>query len=327
MGFISPENEHMRVPDLNRMVWEMAKQIPRGMVTTYGDMAKALGDVRASRAVGLIMANNPTPIVVPCHRVVYSDGRAGWYGGMGRGRMEKERLLRAEGLRIEDGMLLDFPRVRFTDFQVEPVLTEMAAEQERLRRRVRDEENLLDLQRVAALDVAYEGKNTFAAKVVFDLDSGEKLESEVVEGKTSFPYIPGFLSYRELPALEGLIGKERGTVYMMDGQGKLHPRQFGIACHLGVFFGVSSIGVAKSHLVGLVEGGGEERPVLIDGKIAGVLLSKAGGKGVFVSPGHMISLKSCVGICRRFLWHRIPEPLREAHLLANKARSERRGKV
>jgi deoxyribonuclease V len=322
MGFISPESENIRIPDLMSIVCQAAAQIPQGMVTTYGDIARALGDVRASRVVGAMMAANERPIIIPCHRVVYSDGRVGWYGGMGKGTDRKVELLSSEGLRIDDGKVHDFERHRFQDFQIEPILSEMMEEQRLLKERVVNED-LLEVERVIGLDVAYQGKMGFSAASSFDLESGEPIEEKVLRKEVNFPYIPGYLSYRELPLLADLIGNDEKTVYLVDGQGSLHPRRFGIACHLGVFLDVPTIGVAKSLLCGKVnDTGGDSAAVYLDGELAGMMIKKNGSKGIYVSVGHRTSLPLCEAVCRRFMKHRVPEPLRKAHALANRARAE-----
>jgi O-6-methylguanine DNA methyltransferase len=97
-------------------VLELVKRIPRGKVTTYGELARALnGSVRAARAVGQAVARNPRPIEIPCHRVVRSDGTIGEYGG---GVAMKTRLLRAEGIEIQDGKVVGFAQKLFRfDFE------------------------------------------------------------------------------------------------------------------------------------------------------------------------------------------------------------------
>lgn len=229
-------------------------------------------------------------------------------------------MLRKEGIRIEGDRVVNFSMIRFNDFRVRPLLKEMAAEQEALSQKVILKDVFSRAGRIAGVDVAYDGDRTYAAKVVFDLEKNEIVETEITEGETKFPYIPGYLSYREIPALEELIKDERETVFMIDGQGVLHPRRFGIACHIGVFFDVPTIGVAKSHLSGVVTGTGKEKAVSIWGRVMGVRLSRSGGNGVFISPGHRISLETSVRLCRQYLRYRIPEPLRMAHIMANAAR-------
>ena len=104
------------------------------MVSTYGDIAKALGDVRASRAVGTVLASNfSRPIAVPCHRVVYGDGRTGWYAGHGKGRGEEDRAAPVRGRR---GSSMAGSRTssgsHFKAFKIPSNLKELAEEQERL---------------------------------------------------------------------------------------------------------------------------------------------------------------------------------------------------
>jgi O-6-methylguanine DNA methyltransferase len=83
-------------------VYELVSRVPEGKVTTYGDIAKAMGRPRAARAVGAALRANPHPIVVPCHRAVMADGKLGGYGG-GSGTPKKVKLLRGEGVAVKDG--------------------------------------------------------------------------------------------------------------------------------------------------------------------------------------------------------------------------------
>jgi deoxyribonuclease V len=320
MDFISPGSD-IGIPDLASLIYEATRQIPEGMISTYGDIARALGDVRASRAVGMILSANPTPVVVPCHRVVYSDGRCGWYGGMGRGSMKKEELLTSEGVDLEEGRVLAFSDRRFRDFDIEPVLEEMMEEQNRLRHMVTMEDTIDEVTTVIGLDVSYEGERAFGAAVVMDLDTMEMVDEITVESRIDFPYIPGYLSYRELPALQGLMDRE-DAVYMVDGQGYLHPRRFGIACHAGVYFDRPTIGVAKSLLCGDSVGDSPSSPVMLEGKEAGRMLRASSRRGIYVSVGNGLSLDTCEDICLRTMIHRSPEPVRRAHIVANRRRGE-----
>ncbi len=92
----------------------MTSQIPRGRVSTYGLLAEAAGRRRAARAIGKLMNLNPTPIVVPCHRVVHSNGRLGGYGS---GVQVKINLLASEGVEVVDGKIVNFQAVLFRDFR------------------------------------------------------------------------------------------------------------------------------------------------------------------------------------------------------------------
>lgn len=97
--------------DFSTQVLQLASRIPKGKVSTYGEVAKALAGVRFSRAVGLALNRNPRPVKVPCHRIVCSDGRVGGYAG---GVPEKIRLLAEEGIIVENGRVVDFEKKLFT---------------------------------------------------------------------------------------------------------------------------------------------------------------------------------------------------------------------
>ncbi len=100
--------------EFQRRVWEALKRIPKGRVTTYGEIARYLG-TKAVRAVGTAVGKNPYAPQVPCHRVVPADGRLGRYSGDG-GIKTKRRLLESEGVEVADGKIVDFPR-RFWRFE------------------------------------------------------------------------------------------------------------------------------------------------------------------------------------------------------------------
>ncbi len=90
-------------------VYDILVRIPEGKITTYGDIARLLGHPRASRAIGRILNNNPNPIVVPCHRVVMSNGKIGGYAF---GKARKKELLKKEGLRFRGDEMPDFAECR-----------------------------------------------------------------------------------------------------------------------------------------------------------------------------------------------------------------------
>ncbi len=185
-----------------------------------------------------------------------------------------------------------------------------------------------ELGRVTGTDVSYlrEERLAVGVAVSFSWPGLELLEERVCVAESPFPYVPGLLSFRELPALLPALrdlGEGVGLV-MVDGQGVAHPRRFGLASHLGVTLGVPALGCAKSRLVGEYREPGPERgqwcPLELDGKTVGaVLRTRSGVKPVFVSVGHLIDLKSCIEAvlsCGR--GHRLPEPQRRAHGLTAK---------
>lgn len=309
--------------DLNQFIFKATSQIPKGMVSTYGDIAKALGDVRASRAVGTVLANNPRPIVVPCHRVVYSDGRTGWYDGKGKGAERKIELLRGEGVRISEGAVEDFEKRRFADFKIPRILENLKKEQEGMRARVVERDDYGELRFVAGLDVSYSLTEAFGSMVIFDLRKMKKVEERTARCETNFPYIPGYLGYRETPIAKKLIVGNEDMVYLIDGQGALHPRGFGVACQIGVCLDVPTIGAAKSLLCGTVaEDEGEKARVLVDGGVRGYELRKRHRKKVYVSVGNRISLGTATDLCSQLMVNGVPEPQRQAHILATSERKK-----
>lgn len=194
--------------------------------------------------------------------------------------------------------------------------------QERLRRRVVRRDELGPVRRVAGVDAAYpEGRTRVrAAAVVLELPTLELVERSVASGAPSFPYVPGYLSFRELPTvLEALAGLScRPDVVLCDGHGYAHPRRSGLACHLGVLADVPSVGVAKSRLVGTYTMPPAEKgawtPLLDDDEVIGaVVRTRAAVKPVFVSVGHRVSLETAVELTLRCTGrYRLPEPTRWA---------------
>ena len=183
--------------------------------------------------------------------------------------------------------------------------------------------------RIAGADVAFpgRGRRARAAVVVMAYPELEILESAVVEQATEFPYIPGLLSFRELPAILNALKQLSGKpdLVLCDGQGIAHPRRLGIASHLGVATGLATIGVGKSRLCGNYVEPGDRRgdsSALMDGgeRIGTVLRTRDRVRPLFVSPGHRVDHSGArrwvLGTLGRF---RLPEPIRAADRLAGKA--------
>lgn len=189
------------------------------------------------------------------------------------------------------------------------------------------------IETVAGVDVSYEkGSNTlFAAVVVMRLQGLEVVESATAIREATFPYIPGLLSFRESPAVLEAWSKlsRKPDCLICDGQGRAHPRRFGIACHLGLLLDLPSIGCAKSRLVGWYQEPGPRRgdvePLYHQGEVVGaVLRTKEGVEPVFVSQGHKISLKKAIEVVLlSSTKYRLPEPTRRADLLVNELRRNR----
>jgi deoxyribonuclease V len=286
---------HLQDHDLYLKVFELAVQIPQGRVSTYGAIARALGDQAASRAVGrALSADRDRPFKVPCHRVVYSDGRTGWYTGMGRGEVEKQKLLCAEGVPISEGKVLDFENVLFQGFHGDRLLERMAKAQTDLATQIVQRGDATNFSRIAGLDVAYEGDKAYAAMIIVDRQ-GKILERKRSQCQVNFPYVPGYLGFREMRPLSMLLDDPRDdTLYLIDGHGRAHPRRAGIASQFGAVHNVTSAGVAKSVLTGRMEHGS----LSLGGEEVGRVVKNAKGKARFLSIGHRVDLGS---LCQLYL--------------------------
>ena len=95
---------------LSTRVYKKLLQVPKGKITTYGELSKAVGLKNGQRAIGMIMKKNPFPVIVPCHRVVKSDSKIGGYV---YGERVKSRMLANEGIKIKDGKIIDFDKEKF----------------------------------------------------------------------------------------------------------------------------------------------------------------------------------------------------------------------
>ena len=185
---------------------------------------------------------------------------------------------------------------------------------------------------VGGCDVAYTKKNRpifFAGVVVLDIEKMETTEAVFAKGEERYPYIPGFLSFRELPVLLKALKKIRHVpeVFIFDGQGIAHPQGLGLASHLGVLIDLPTVGCAKSKLVGDYQAfppkrGAYEYLYFKRKKVGAEVCTKDRIKPLYVSPGHRIDILSGIRVvllsCAEF---RISEPIRRAHILATLARA------
>jgi len=184
---------------------------------------------------------------------------------------------------------------------------------------------------VAGVDTAYNAGMSIGAAVVFDYNSLSVVESKKARVKTSFPYIPTLLSFRELPPTLAAIKKlkTQPDVFLVDGQGIAHPYRLGFASHLGLVLNKPTIGVAKSLLCGKVGSfnRGGWAPITDKDEVIGAAIAQKGEKPVYVSVGHMVSLKKAIQIVKHCTkLHRIPEPIRVAHVVANEEKQRLRRK-
>lgn len=171
---------------------------------------------------------------------------------------------------------------------------------------------------VAGVDVAYKGGLGYGAAVVVDLRDLSVVDAGVSVVRVSVPYMPGLLAFREVgPMVSALTRlRVRPDVVMVNGHGLAHPRGFGVATHLGVVLGVSSVGVAKKRLVGEEVGG---RLFLGGREVARVIPN--GRLKIYVSVGNKITLGEAVALTKRLVYkpNKLPLPVQEAHNKATMA--------
>ncbi len=184
---------------------------------------------------------------------------------------------------------------------------------------------------IAGADVSLErfGTDLYAGIIVMSYPDLVPIEYAVSKIKVEFPYIPGLLSFREIPGLLDCLRKLKNLpdLIMVDGQGIAHPRRLGIATHLGIVSGIPTIGCAKSNLYGRFDVPMETgvASMMLDPKtlehIGFALKSKERANPLIVSPGNKISVGESLDIVRKCLrGYRLPEPTRLAHELVNRFR-------
>ena len=184
------------------------------------------------------------------------------------------------------------------------------------------------ITRVAGVDVAYTDESAIGAVAVLDFESLELLERQTATCEVKFPYIPTLLSFREIPPAVACIKKLslQPDVLLADGQGLAHPYGCGFASHLGLAIGKPTIGVAKSRLVGEPTAIAGQVFLVRKGQIIGeIVTTKEGVKPVYVSVGHLISLRTAVEMTKHCVRNsKIPEPIWQAHKLASEEKMKTR---
>ena len=213
--------------------------------------------------------------------------------------------------------------------------TEAVAIQKELRSRVELTGMESKIHLVGGADISFNkySEVIYAGIVVLKFPELVEVTRSMVVTKTSFPYIPGLLSFRETPALleawEQLDPKP--DVMILDGQGIAHPRRLGIAAHFGLLTGVPAIGCAKSLLTGkydppLNKKGAWSSLMDQNEQIGVVLRTRENVKPVFVSPGHKIDFPTSIELVMRCCTkYRLPETTRLAHRLVNELRTSKLG--
>ncbi len=179
---------------------------------------------------------------------------------------------------------------------------------------------------VAGMDVGFEDDGTARAAVaVLRFPDLTIHETVIARRKVAFPYVPGLLSFREIPVVMAAFRRleQKPDLVLCDGQGYAHPRRFGLASHFGVLTDLPTIGVAKTRLIGkhqpVPKSKGSWRQLIDDDEVIGaVLRTRSGVQPVYVSSGHRISLQTAIkyvlACCTKY---RLPETTRAAHKLAS----------
>ena len=226
--------------------------------------------------------------------------------------------------------------------------------QEKLREKWLGEDRFGEIRTVAGLDAAFvvtgsqafeasrnrwaalrEANRAIAAVVLYKYPEMQELQRIHAEVRLRFPYVPGFLSFREIPALLAALGKlrVRPDLLFCDGQGYAHPRRMGLATHLGIVLDRPTIGCAKSILIGEHGPIGNEKgewTAMMDGdeRIGAALRTRAGVKPVYVSQGHRVSLETALQLTLSVCdGPRIPRPTRDADRYVSEVKAERKRKT
>lgn len=303
----------------------LLKQVPRGHVTSFGDLAEALGDLQAARWVAKELQELDLT-ELPIHRVVKRTGKIPETHHLPTQR--RCALLQKEGVVVK-GQVVDVEKFGWWDFSGPQPLIRLRNLQMALAGRL--ELTALESlpQRLAGLDVSYRTERLAAAAyAVVDLATKSLVDHEILVAEVPFPYIPGYLSFRELPLYHQLFERlrESGRLepwILVDGNGILHPRRAGIASLVGLALSVHTVGVSKHLLCGKVSmGSSAAAPVLAeDGTTLGFRLQRGSKRStLYVSPGTGVDCDGARQIVEAsFLGHRFPEPIFHADRLSREA--------
>ncbi|MFW9934877.1 MAG: deoxyribonuclease V [Candidatus Thorarchaeota archaeon] len=198
--------------------------------------------------------------------------------------------------------------------------------QEKIATRLVEEDTFLNPPRtICGLDVSYYGNTAIGVSVLLNFPDLELIEHQVAYTKSTIPYIPTFLSFREYSPLSLAYTAltKKPDLCFLDAHGRAHPRKLGAASHFGILRNVPTIGVAKKLLCGIIRR--DSKPfdsIIFDNAIIGArVTSKPGCNPIYISVGHRISLMKAIELTQKCITrYRLPEPTRLAHRLATEAR-------
>ena len=203
--------------------------------------------------------------------------------------------------------------------------------QKDLRQRLDNNEYTLHIQKIAGADISLNlySSTIYAGIILLSFPDLKPIAYSLVKAETHFPYIPGFLAFREVPALVQAWEQmtQKPDVLVVDGHGIAHPRRMGIAAHFGAVTGQPTLGCAKKILFGKFAEPAKEQgasTIIYDkhqAPLGHAFRSKTNTLPVFISPGHKLGLKNSLEIIQQCTGkYRIPEPTRLAHNLVNQFR-------
>jgi len=311
-----------RIPSLIDQVDRLVQAIPSGSVTTYGDLAKALGDSVASRWVATYLLAPQCGVAELSHRVVRSTGEVGLHGSGSRDT--KIELLRSEGVGVNSGTI----QLAACRVELPPTIASLS----KLKAWQRDFEcpdepafDLAQVESIGGIDVSYGQSKAVSACSRVQTDGKTVVGTHTCAGQATFPYITGYLAFREIPLHLNLLAEMQTAatlpdVLLVDGNGRLHPRRMGIATMLGALTGIPTIGVAKKLICGVVQAPqlkvGHWEPIVAskdepDEILGYAIVPHAKTKHpIYVSRGFGINDDSMKMIIQRCLaGHRSPEPI------------------
>ena len=206
-------------------------------------------------------------------------------------------------------------------------IRKLEEEQIKLAKKVIVKDDFEKTERIAGVDQAFANGNVISGIVVCSYKDLNLIEKKYAVVKAKFPYISGFLSYRESPAIIEAFNQleNKPDILIVDGNGILHPRRVGMASHLGILLDIPTIGVAKRLIAGEVR----EGTVYIEKEARGYeLATREHSKPLYISPGYKVSLKTSLEIVKKCIKfpHKLPEPLYLAHRYADKIKKEEANK-
>lgn len=317
--------DFLQPPDLSAELESLLRQVPSGCVTSFGDLAEALGDLTAARWVATELLRLD-PQLFPVHRVVRRTGIVA--GTKSLSLESRTERLKLEGIPLVDGRV-DLAASGWRAFLGSRPLAHLRDLQVQLGGRIKLNPLAKLPPRIAGVDVSYAGEHLgVAAYTIVESATGRLLHSETWAGETPFPYIPGYLSFRELPLYWRLLEQVRAAgrmehVVLVDGNGILHPRRAGIASMLGAVANLITVGVSKHLLCGkIVDHPRSPAPIVsAEGTLLGYrFLGKSARSVWYVSPGQGIDFEGAWQVASSQMFgHRLPEPIYQADRLSRTA--------